>query len=168
MTLRLFDRRFATLILGVSFFLSATGLPVEVTAAQQDGVKTETQRAAILEITPDECRYLSRHVADPGVAYQPGVDVRGRKVAPADLSGSDYSPSIRPPKTIVIPIEIDLFDRFGIPANPALFKGDAEVGEVIYDDGKLYFNGQRLADGASDEIALYCRDLLEARGNHKR
>lgn len=138
--------------------------PLTAHAAQAEGQAAEKRPAAVLELTSEQCRRLSRHVPDPGVSYQPGVDVRGRSVAPADLTDSGSHAAIEPPETIVIPIEVDLFNRFGIPANPALFEGDAQVGEVLYKDGKLYFNGQRLADGASDEIALYCRDLIEARG----
>lgn len=160
-------RRFAAL-LSICALPLIIGLSAEAGAAQQEGQTDDQRPAAILEITPDQCRRLSRHVPDPGVAYQPGVDVRGRAVAPADLNGNEYITAIKPPKTIVIPIEVDLFDRFGIPANPSLFEGDAQVGEVVYDDGKLFFNGQRLADGASDEIALYCSDLLEARQSRGR
>ena len=138
----------------------------ETAVAAQQANETGSRKGTVtLELTPEQCRRLSRHQPDADVTYQPGVDVRGRTVVPADLADTDtgYPTRVEPPKTIVIPIEVELFERFGIPANPALFEADAQVGAVLYDDGKLYYNGQRLADGASDHIAIYCRDLLEAR-----
>lgn len=40
-----------------------------------------------VRITKKDCNRVIRYVAPPGVAYTPGVDARGNKVAPADLSG---------------------------------------------------------------------------------
>ncbi|WP_282608202.1 hypothetical protein [Pelagibius sp. Alg239-R121] len=132
--------------------------------AQQAEETGDAKRTVTVELSPTQCRRLTRHEPSADVAFQPGVDARGRPVAPVDLNadGQGYVPRIEPPKRIVIPIEIDLFDRFGIPVNPALFEADAQVGEVVYENGKLYYNGQRLADGASDEIIQRCRERLEA------
>lgn len=38
-------------------------------------------------VTREDCARLVRHVADADLAYQPGTDVHGRPVAPADLDG---------------------------------------------------------------------------------
>ncbi len=84
-------------------------------------------------ITRADCARLVAHVPGPDVAYEAGVDVYGREVAPADLGGA---PRIELPETILIDIEIDLLQRFGIPASPALYDADAEVGEVAYRDGR--------------------------------
>ena len=107
-------------------------------------------------ITRADCARLVAHVPDPDVAYQPGVDVYGREVAPADLGGA---PRIELPETILIDIEIDLLERFGIPANPALYDPDAEVGEVAYRDGRFTFNGQPLQDEAQAELAARCQEI---------
>ena len=40
-----------------------------------------------VRITKKDCNRIIRYVAPPGVAYTPGVDARGNKVAPADLNG---------------------------------------------------------------------------------
>ncbi len=40
-----------------------------------------------VRITKKDCRRLVRHTASADVAYQPGVDVRGNPVVPADASG---------------------------------------------------------------------------------
>ena len=112
---------------------------------------------ATVAITRADCARLVAHVPGPDVAYQPGVDVYGREVAPADLGGAAR---IELPETILIDIEIDLLQRFGIPANPALYDPDAEVGEVAYRDGRFTFNGQPLQDEAQAELAARCQEIV--------
>ena len=112
---------------------------------------------ATVTITRADCARLVEHVPGPDVAYQPGVDVYGREVAPADLGGA---PRIELPETILIDIDIDLLVRFGIPANPALYDADAEVGEVAYRDGRFTFNGQPLQDQAQAELAARCQEIV--------
>ncbi len=112
---------------------------------------------ATVTITGADCARLVEHVPGPDVAYQPGVDVLGREVAPADLGGA---PRIELPETILIDIEVDLFERFGIPANPALYEADAEVGAVLYQDGRFTFNGQPLQDEAEAELAARCQRIV--------
>ncbi|HIC81294.1 MAG TPA: hypothetical protein EYP07_10060, partial [Kiloniellaceae bacterium] len=70
-----------------------------------------------LTITRADCQRLVRHLPAADVAYQPGVDVRGRPVAPADLGAAEpgAAPPLALPQAVIIPIEVDLFDRFGIP-----------------------------------------------------
>ncbi len=137
--------------LAPALFLLAATLAATPAAAHE---KAETARVAI---TRADCARLVAHVPDPDVAYQPGVDVYGREVAPADLGGA---PRIELPETILIDIEIDLLERFGIPANPALYDPDAEVGEVAYRDGRLTFNGQPLQDEAQAELAARCQRIV--------
>ncbi|MBB90760.1 MAG: hypothetical protein CMF68_07215, partial [Magnetovibrio sp.] len=43
--------------------------------------------AAKARITKRDCRRVLRHQPSGDVAYKPGVDARGKAVAPADLSG---------------------------------------------------------------------------------
>ena len=111
---------------------------------------------ATVTITRADCARLVEHVPGPDVAYQPGVDVYGRDVAPADLGGA---PRIELPETIVIDIEVDLQARFGTPDNKVLFDPDAEVGEVAYRDGRFTFNGQPLQDQAQAELAARCQEI---------
>ena len=112
---------------------------------------------ATVAITRADCARLVAHRPAPDVAYQPGVDVYGREVVPADLGGA---PRIELPETILIDIEIDLLQRSGIPATPALYDADAEVGEVAYRDGRFTFNGQPLQDQAQAELAARCRAVI--------
>jgi len=113
--------------------------------------------APIVTISKADCDRLAVHQPAPDVAYQAGVDVNGRPVAPADLNGGIR---IAVPETIRIPIEVDLFDRFGIPANPNLYEADAQVGEVIYRNGRAYFNGQPLQDETAAELAALCQKVM--------
>ncbi len=134
---------------GITCLVSALFLLAAAPAAAHEN--------ATVAITRADCTRLVAHVPDPDVAYRPGVDVYGREVAPADLGGA---PRIEPPETILIDIEIDLLQRFGIPANPALYDANAEVGEVAYRDGRFTFNGQPLQDEAQAQLAARCQEIV--------
>src|SRR3546814_5653459 len=69
-----------------------------------------------LTLSAEDCTRLARHYPADDVTYRPGRDVRGKAVAPADL---DPGAGLILPDAVVIPIEIDLFERYGIPANRA-------------------------------------------------
>ncbi|WP_299399353.1 hypothetical protein [Pelagibius sp.] len=119
-----------------------------------------------LTITRADCQRLVRHVPAADVAYQPGVDVRGRPVAPADLGAAEpgAAPPLALPQAVVIPIEVDLFDRFGIPAGGVNFEADAFIGEVTVDlaTGEAFFNGQPLQSEAEAELAARCQRILRS------
>lgn len=121
------------------------------------GLPAAAHETAVVTIDKADCNRLVSHRPAPDVAYRPGVDVNGRSVAPADLDGGIQ---IAPPETIRIDIDIDLFNRLGIPANPDLFDAEAKVGEVVYRDGRAYFNGQPLQDEAEAELAALCQKVL--------
>ncbi len=111
-------------------------------------------------ITRADCARLIEHVPAPDVAYQPGVDAYGRAVTPADLTGGAQ---IQVPETLHIPIEIDLLDRFGIPANPGLYESDIPIGEVVYRNGRLTFEGQPLQDDAAAELSRRCQKIMNGK-----
>ncbi len=112
-------------------------------------------------IAKRDCQRLDVHVPDPGVAYQSGVDVRGRAVAPADLGGA---PRLALPEIIVIDIDVDLEDRFGFPAKADSFEADARVGVVeVAPDGSARFNGQPLQEEAQSELTRRCQETLYGR-----
>lgn len=84
--------------------------------------------------------------ADVGADYVPGVDVHGNAVVPADLNGGiDFPP-------VVIPITVDLAQRFGISL-PAGVELKPDVGQMeIFQDGRILFNGRDI----SEKIRTYC------------
>lgn len=118
---------------------------------------------AYLSISEGDCARLARHYPADDVTYQPGRDVRGKPVAPADLDGGGGGLIL--PNAVVIPIEVDLFERYGIPANGANFKGDVFIGEVVVDvaTGRATFNGQPLQTDAEAELAARCQRILRDR-----
>ncbi len=109
-----------------------------------------------VRISRDDCQRLTRHEPSADVAYQPGRDVRGRAVAPAELGGSS---GFRMPDEISIAIGFDLRKKFGLPGagNPNLYTGDATVGTVTVDQQeRARFNGQPLSAIEQEEIAHAC------------
>ena len=112
----------------------------------------------LVKVTKADCLRLVKHRPDPGVTYQPGVDVHGDPVADADLYDR---PRIELPKRVTIPIEVDLPDRFTLPADDS-FKGDVQVGTVEVDlaTGRATFNGQPLTAEAVEAVRERCRKIL--------
>ncbi len=117
---------------------------------------------AYLSISEADCARLARHYPADDVTYQPGRDVRGKPVAPADLNGGT---GLILPDAVIIPIEVDLFERYGIPTDGANFKGDIFIGEVVVDvaSGRATFNGQPLQTDAEAELAARCQRILRDR-----
>nr|WP_255635432.1 hypothetical protein [Azospirillum sp. 412522] len=101
------------------------------------------------------CRRLTRHVPAADVEYRPGVDVRGRPVAPADLPGSAGA---QPPIPIDLPLSVDLARRMGValPSVPRLPDDLTAVWLSVVGD-RLYLNGQPIDPGAEERLYAYCR-----------
>ncbi len=88
------------------------------------------------------CREIAKPSKPPtwGAEYVEGVDVKGKRVAPADLNSSHILPN-----PIVIPVEIDLIKRFGL-ALPADINMTPEVFRInIFDNGQVTYNDQDIA-----------------------
>ena len=113
--------------------------------------------AQAVTVTRTDCTQVIRHQPAPDVAYSPGVDVNGDAVAPADL---ETGITVEPLSEINIPITIDLQERFGIPADPRLYEGEAYVGTVTHVDGRTLFNGRPLAAGGDVDLIAACREIL--------
>jgi hypothetical protein len=141
----------------VPLFVAALLAASQVRAHEQEKAPEKTE----VTIARADCARLVEHVPAPDVAYQPGVDAYGRAVVPADLPGDlNGGARIQVPRTLRIPIEIDLLDRFGIPANPALYDADVPIGEVAYQDGRLTFEGQPLQNEAAAELSRRCQKII--------
>ena len=120
-------------------------------------VLTLSAQSTTVTVTRKDCRHVVAHTADSSVAYRPGVTVDGRPVAPANLGGSGNS--VEPPTEFSIDINIDLQERFGLPANKGQYMGELKAGTVKIKDGKVTYNGQELATGAQNVVARACRKL---------
>jgi hypothetical protein len=117
----------------------------------------------LVRVSKADCLRLVKHRPEPGVIYQPGVDVRGNAVAPAELYDR---PAIELPERIEIPIEVDLDRRYGLPADDS-FKADAQVGTVTVDleTGRASFNGQPLTSDDAAELRARCQQVLSGEGS---
>ncbi|CAO3429860.1 hypothetical protein [Azospirillum doebereinerae] len=98
------------------------------------------------------CQTLTRHRPAADVEYKPGVDARGRPVAPADLPGS--APAV-PLDRFDIPVSGDLARVMGL--NVPGRDSNVQVGWLTLDEGRLFFNGQPVGGPAEAELYTYCR-----------
>lgn len=87
------------------------------------------------------CRLLPEYRPAQGVEYQPGVDVHGQFVAPADLPGQ----SLKQFESIEIPVEIDLIEKFGLSVPAAVELKPAAALISIHNDGRVDYNGQDIS-----------------------
>lgn len=92
------------------------------------------------DIAPMECQLLPVHVAKDDVAYKPGVDVKGKKVVPADLD----APTMDLPKTILIPLSVDMSDKLqNNGVDGAMMEAPLGMLE-IHPNGRVVYNGKDL------------------------
>ncbi len=113
-----------------------------------------------LVISSQICLALGIEPGVPSADYQPGVDVNGKAVAPADL------PNAPPPLSIDnFPIEIkkDLAGSFGVPASGGAYGAKAILGYVTIRDNRAYFNGQPLGEDQRSALTEACRTANPAR-----
>jgi hypothetical protein len=113
-------------------------------------------------VTRQDCHQLVAHHPDPDVAYQPGRDLHGHAVVPADLPGSQM-PGL-------------LTDRFSfdLKVNPLAYGGDAASAdaagskvantamtvahiEVDMLSGSVKINGHALEDEQTRLVTEACR-----------
>ncbi|MGE3624465.1 MAG: type II toxin-antitoxin system RelE/ParE family toxin [Bdellovibrionales bacterium] len=109
-------------------------------------------------IDPALCNALVKHVPAPDVEYQPGVDVEGNPVAPADLPGQ---PRIKLPEKIHIPLTVSLakvlhLDTLKYPWNQLGPGTEAQLGTLTVEGDQVSFNGQPLTDEQQDNLAVLC------------
>jgi hypothetical protein len=116
-----------TIILGLSFLVMAQPM-----AAEEEGSM------------PPECRFIVKHTPEKGVAFTPGVDLKGKAVVPADINASPFEL----PDVVQVPISIDLIER--IRNAPEQFSGveaEADYGVLeIHKDGRILYDGQDWGD----------------------
>ena len=127
---------------------------VLLTIAGVLGAPATAQETLRLAVTPDVCDRLVVHRPDDDVAYQPGVDVEGRPVAPADLPGTVR---LAMPETITIPVTVDVIERFGLPFDPGAVEADGLIGTLTLRGDRLTFNGQPLYDVEQDYLNWLCQ-----------
>ena len=89
--------------------------------------------------------WLAHKPSAGGAAYQPGIDVHGYPVVPADINAQ--MPSLLPSR-ITFPLTIDMAKQMNIPV-PEGAKLDADMGKIdVYTDGRILYNGQDMSASA--------------------
>ena len=120
-------------------------------------VSAEAAMAETVRISRADCQRLVEHKARADVTYQPGVDVRGRKVVPAEGRGAPYFSKLVPEML-----------EFPIALNP-LKGGAARFGETSLTVGTIQFDmkkrqamldGVPLNRGDTKNLYVECRRAL--------
>jgi resuscitation-promoting factor RpfA len=100
-----------------------------------------------------------RAQANKGAAYQPGVDVRGNAVAPADVGAAT---SMTLPQAIRIPLTVDIAERMN-RVLPDGVKLEAVAGLIeIAPDGRVMINGRDMSAPTDSMCAAVARDKAAA------
>ena len=115
---------------------------------------------AEVAVSRKDCEQLVRHKPSADATYQPGVDVHGNPVAPADLNGGSQ---LKLPDVIYIPIEVLVQDKYGIPANSVLYEAKAQVGLVEVRGNRVFYENQELTNPETAALEAVCRDQLQNR-----
>lgn len=107
------------------------------------------------------CERITAHRPAPDVAWQPGVDVHGRAVAPADLDGGYGADAARRALGDRITLDLGLpLERFGYATGTPLGAAEVDLGQIsIGADGMVAWNGERLDDPAQNAVAAACARL---------
>lgn len=108
-------------------------------------------------ISKAECRNLVRHVPSADVEYQPGLDVHGKPVKPADLEPG----RIKLPDEITIDITVEVFEFLERDPPRGLGESAAKIGTVVLKNGVVSFNGEALTTEEEAAVVAVCRDLLK-------
>ena len=122
------------------------------------GATTAVTAQTTVRVSEQDCSQLTRHIASSDATYQPGVDLNGNVVAPADLNGAGQIPA---PEAISIPLTLDLASRLGIPpGGNAEYLARPVIGDVVVtNDGRVTFNGTPLTSDAQHELAQKCQRI---------
>jgi len=123
--------------------------------------------ADTVTISTADCQRLAAHTSSAD--YQPGVDVRGKPVAPADL---DSGPSLDLPSVIEIPLALDVIRRLqgetsgrsNILSGQRGLEGKASLGTLTIKGNDAFWNGEQLQSQDEILMAEACRSSLRARG----
>jgi hypothetical protein len=140
-------------LLGLGLAMIAAPAWADSAAAPPPGAVAKSSDGGLVMSSQICAALAAAGPAVPGADYQPGVDVNGNAVAPADLPSTTASPAVDN-----FPIEIDqrLAGKFNLPATGGV-GGKAILGYVTLRDNKAYFNGQPVSSDQSAALAEACK-----------
>ncbi len=85
------------------------------------------------------CKLLPKHTPQNNVVYQPGVDVYGNAVVPADLNAAPMGDVLN---VIRVPLDVNLAQNVIALSSQGL-QLEAPLGMLdVYQDGRILYNGQ--------------------------
>ncbi len=120
--------------------------------------------ASTITVRGSECQRLVQHASTNDATYTPGVDVRGRAVAPADLNGGT---NIALPEAIDIQIGVDLADRLSrrdaknrssssaqsqVARKALPYEGKVPLGSITVKGQDVFWNGEQMLP--QDQVLL--------------
>lgn len=116
-----------------------------------------------LRVSRQDCARLVQAgpVGAKSAEYQPGVDVKGRRVAPADLPDNPNT-QIKLPETVTIDMGFNLYDKYGLGPG-GLYKGEGKLGTVSVRGDKVYFNDRLLGNADQSAVIEACRKAVGER-----
>ncbi|MBI1300495.1 MAG: hypothetical protein GC137_02455 [Alphaproteobacteria bacterium] len=98
----------------------------------------QAQVIATIEDMSVVCSKIEEAQANiPPADYVPGIDVEGKSVVPADITPSNRF--VNDP--IIIPIELNLAERFDVDLPDGVFSEPDLSSLEIYQNGKITYNG---------------------------
>jgi len=136
--------------------------PLCLSAAFAQEAPKEVPGAA--SVSQEDCKRLLKrqveHTPSDDVAYKPGVDVRGKAVAPAN-AGQPLG-EIALPDKVVIDFGMDFAGRYGI-SGAGLHTATADMFTIQYDlaQGGLTVNGKPLNSDDSRAVSKACVAMLK-------
>jgi len=103
------------------------------------------------EIDPKLCQQMADYKQPPGVAYEAGVDVKGKPVVEADLNPSP----VQVPDQVVFLVSVDMAQYLGLQTSAGT-EMNATMGAITYESGQLSFNGEPLEGQAAKALRELC------------
>jgi len=118
-------------------------ISVSPAAFAKDATDGKSENVAVEKLI---CEQLYMHKPAADVAYQPGVDVNGNPVVPADVPSQAQ---VMAPEYIEVPLTVALAQKLG-GATPPGMEMKAVVGMLhLYSSGKIVYNGNDLTGSAA-------------------
>ncbi|WP_143589650.1 hypothetical protein [Thalassospira mesophila] len=123
-----------------------------------DSVQKESTASSppTVTVSKNACEAVVAYQPEPGVEYQPGVDVDGQAVTPAEGPEAETNP-ITLPDVIEFPVTVDFFEFAGI-ASPTGIGGEGSLGRITYRNGQVFFNDKPIGNAAQNaDLIAACR-----------
>jgi len=111
--------------------------------------------APTVTVTKKDCDQMVSYTQPPGVAYEPGIDVHGRAVAPADLN---QPLMIKPPEEFSFALDYSLAGKVPGAAGKA-YEPHFNLGTITVKNGVPYFNGEPLTSEDQRRLSEACQKI---------